>query len=328
MSETIELNKYLSNKKYLELIDSNKILSIDYPEYNYSTNSVEIKNEKILVKKILENYFVSNSENNYRINPELIEKHLGYLLDHIQTTIIDKLLKIKASYYLLSKKSIKKEKEIIVKNLQSSNLIKYYSDNSFNETVLKNEYLQHQLREETTVKQIYLIDIFKLSSAINLTEKSNLIYDIMNFEINRIKYCLLDPNYNNEKNNIGNISNEFNFSKTQNKELNNSIAPDNKAIDKTPLLDYSNTKGTEKIIYLKELGILDYLIEKHPQLSVNGLANLLSAITGENTTTLQPYLNPIINSENDQRKNPYNSVKTVSKVKNKLIDLSIINLNK
>ena len=85
----------------------------------------------------------------------------------------------------------------------------------------------------------------------------------------------------------------------------------------------SNTKGTEKIIYLQELGIIEHLTNKFPQLTTNGLANLLSAITGEQTTTLQPYLNPMINKANDQRKNPYNSKKTVAKVKNKLIELNL-----
>lgn len=102
---------------------------------------------------------------------------------------------------------------------------------------------------------------------------------------------------------------------------------DNNTFDETPLLDLSQSKGTEKIIYLQELGILDFIQKKHPYLSVNGLANLFSAITGENTTTLQPYLNPIINSENDQRKNPYNSEKTVFKVRNKLIELNIKKLD-
>ncbi len=98
---------------------------------------------------------------------------------------------------------------------------------------------------------------------------------------------------------------------------------DNEIIDSTPLIDMSNTKGTEKIIYLQELGIIEHLTNKFPQLTTNGLANLLSAITGEQTTTLQPYLNPMINKANDQRKNPYNSKKTVAKVKNKLIELNL-----
>lgn len=92
--------------------------------------------------------------------------------------------------------------------------------------------------------------------------------------------------------------------------------------DLTNILDLSNTKGTEKIIYLNELGILDFLREKQPfNMSVNSLATILSAITGEKTTTLQPYLNPLINKGIEQDKNPYNSKKTVDKVKNLLINI-------
>lgn len=119
-----------------------------------------------------------------------------------------------------------------------------------------------------------------------------------------------------------NIGRYFDFSAKNENHIN-----ENELIDTTPLIDFSNSKGTEKIIYLKELGILDFIQKEHPHLSVNGIANLLSAITGENTTTLQPYINPIINSENDQRKNPYTSEKTVSKVKNKLIELNIKKLD-
>lgn len=119
-----------------------------------------------------------------------------------------------------------------------------------------------------------------------------------------------------------NIGRYFDFSSKNENPIN-----ENEIIDTTPLIDFSNSKGTEKIIYLKELGILDFIQKKHPHLSVNGIANLLSAITGEHTTTLQPYINPIINSKNDQRKNPYNSEKTVSKVRNKLIELNIKKLD-
>jgi hypothetical protein len=91
-------------------------------------------------------------------------------------------------------------------------------------------------------------------------------------------------------------------------------------IDK-PLIDLSNTKATEKIIYLKELGVLDFLQKQQPfNTSVNCLASTLSAITGEKTSTIQPYINPIINPSVEQDKNPYSRIKTVQKVKNQLIE--------
>lgn len=86
------------------------------------------------------------------------------------------------------------------------------------------------------------------------------------------------------------------------------------------LIDNSDTKATEKIIYLKELGVLDFLLTKEPfNASTNALANVLSTITGERANTLQPYLNPIINPTAGQKKNALNNTKNVEKIKQSLI---------
>jgi len=91
--------------------------------------------------------------------------------------------------------------------------------------------------------------------------------------------------------------------------------------DEIPL-DISNTKATEKIVYLNELGIIDLLRSQKPfEDSVNRLATILSAITDENVTTLQPVLNALLARTNSEEKNPYNSKsqKTIQKVKSQLI---------
>ena len=79
------------------------------------------------------------------------------------------------------------------------------------------------------------------------------------------------------------------------------------------------TNGKEKIIYLNELKILEYLRKEYPILrtSNNKLAALISKITGQKHSTIQSYINPILNSEGrvDQSNNPYNNKKNVSKVK-------------
>ena len=51
--------------------------------------------------------------------------------------------------------------------------------------------------------------------------------------------------------------------------------------------DYSEIKAKQKIIYLHELGILDFIRNSYENVSVLAIAEILSAITGENTTTLQ-----------------------------------------
>lgn len=94
------------------------------------------------------------------------------------------------------------------------------------------------------------------------------------------------------------------------------------------LIDYSDSTCGEKIIFLHEVGILNYLKKTSPfNLSTNKLAEYLSAITGENSTTLQSYINPIINSTAGQKNNPLNSNSAVKKVSNKLSDMGFSDKN-
>ncbi|MGM1056490.1 MAG: hypothetical protein ACQEWG_11445 [Bacteroidota bacterium] len=86
--------------------------------------------------------------------------------------------------------------------------------------------------------------------------------------------------------------------------------------------DISSTKGTEKIIYLQKLGILDYLKEHEPfRSSTNALAAVVGAITGISKVTAQSYLNPISNPTTDQKNNPLNSTSKVEKIRQTLINL-------
>ena len=88
------------------------------------------------------------------------------------------------------------------------------------------------------------------------------------------------------------------------------------------LMDYSDSKLTEKIIALNELGVLDFLAEKKPfQHSINLLAGYLSLCLGEKTSSIQSYINPILSKKSDQSKSPYNTEKTVEKTKQKLIQI-------
>lgn len=99
---------------------------------------------------------------------------------------------------------------------------------------------------------------------------------------------------------------------------------ENRTIKNVQDIDLSNSNAVQKIIYLKELGIID-LLRKEPcfALSVNNLANVITAITGEKNTTIQPYLNVLINSTGHENNNPYKTTSTVEKVKNQLINLGV-----
>lgn len=98
--------------------------------------------------------------------------------------------------------------------------------------------------------------------------------------------------------------------------------PRNSEVD-LPLLDLSNTSAQAKLIYLNELGIIDFLREKKPfKTSVNKLATVLSAITDERASTLQPALNSMLSTyTNAPEKSPYHSKKTAPKIQKHLIEI-------
>ena len=90
------------------------------------------------------------------------------------------------------------------------------------------------------------------------------------------------------------------------------------------LIDYSNSKLTEKIIALNELGFLDFLKEKEPfNMSTFKLAEYLSLCLGEKATSIYPCINPIFNKTVKQRNNPYETIDTVRKTKKNLIQIGV-----
>lgn len=93
------------------------------------------------------------------------------------------------------------------------------------------------------------------------------------------------------------------------------------------VLDLSDTMAIDKILYLQKLGVIDFLRLKQPfSTSVNSLATILSAITGEKTGTLQPMLNPMLSKKVDDTNNPFNSKNAVGRVEKLLIHIGF-NLN-
>jgi len=87
-------------------------------------------------------------------------------------------------------------------------------------------------------------------------------------------------------------------------------------------IDLSETKAIDKILYLHKLGVIDFLKGQQPfNTSVNSLASVLSAITGEKSGTLQPMLNPMLSKKVDDKNNPLNSKIAVSRVEKQLINI-------
>lgn len=81
----------------------------------------------------------------------------------------------------------------------------------------------------------------------------------------------------------------------------------------------------DKIRFLHEFGILDFLHSHHPfNTSINSLAKALSYITGEQQSAIQSAINPIFNSKASDKNNPLNSVKKMENVRNKVGNLGFI----
>ena len=88
--------------------------------------------------------------------------------------------------------------------------------------------------------------------------------------------------------------------------------------------DLSDTSAVEKIIYLNELGIIDFLKTKPEFMgSTNLMATILSAITDVKASTLQTSLNRLNNNDTDDKNHPYRTKTTVERVRQTLIDKNI-----
>ena len=87
-------------------------------------------------------------------------------------------------------------------------------------------------------------------------------------------------------------------------------------INDTDEIDFSNTTAVEKIIYLKELGIIEFLRDKTKVgISNSSLASVISGITGIKPQTIKPSLNRLSNNDTDDKNHPYYNEKTVNKIK-------------
>lgn len=87
-------------------------------------------------------------------------------------------------------------------------------------------------------------------------------------------------------------------------------------------VDLSDTSAVEKIIYLNELGIIDFLRTKSKAgISNSSLASILSGITGIKADTLKPSLNRLSSNDKLDNRHPYYTKKTVIKVRKFLDNL-------
>lgn len=158
--------------------------------------------------------------------------------------------------------------------------------------------------------------------------------DFLTHEIKKLKKLVFEINkkntelINSEEDDLITLNKKVKIA-TQKRELEDLIFDYKTKLDRFPkeetqnnYIDLSDSKGTEKIIMLNELGILDFLREKKPfNVSTNALASAISGLTGIEQKTVQSYINPIFSKDVNQKNNPLNSKKTVSKINQKLISI-------
>jgi hypothetical protein len=95
---------------------------------------------------------------------------------------------------------------------------------------------------------------------------------------------------------------------------------DNEIKFKNFVIEYP--KGTEKIVMLHKLGVLEFLRNKEPfNTTTNALASVVATITGIKQISVYPMLQTIFTPSNIQKNNPLNSIKTVTKVEQTLTSI-------
>ena len=86
--------------------------------------------------------------------------------------------------------------------------------------------------------------------------------------------------------------------------------------------DIKTHKSPVKILFLNELGIIDFLAKKTPFITnTNALCKALSNAVGERHDTLYRVINPLLKNDEDNPRHPYNNDTNVENVKNILNDI-------
>jgi hypothetical protein len=193
----------------------------------------------------------------------------------------------------------------------------------------EDEYLTNEYLYQVRVLKLQRYNIHKFPYYLHLLDQLN--YDLFNsIHKKRIQYLEELLYKNGIKVNVSVPTEEFESSKTTfikhfNLMVENDILLQLKPTPEIlPETDLSLSNAVQKIIYLNELGIID-LLRKEPcfATSVNNLAKVITAITGEKHNTIQPYLNVLINKTGQENNNPYKTESTVEKVKNHLLYLGV-----
>lgn len=353
--EKIDLNKHikdfkkpsdykLTHQKYL----LDKTIHIEYFKYLYYENG-EIKGNENMFKdfgfavlsildeiekkiKIInqENNYIS--ENNYKLTKEVNVSTTFKNSDFTKENLIFNILLffdlLKELTDFLSPITTEKDLEYVRKNknkifeiedkLNKSDIKRYFM--LFNQIQNRDDRLPFLKNIHSFLKELktfwglrYNDEVFAKARDFNVfwneSEFRNTIY--------RVTYNIKELDTFLSK-----LINELEDSKSERVESKISI--------ETPENDFSNNEDKEKLIILEKLKIIDYIksIQTKPE-TISHTAEILSAITGINSTTLYTYLRPMLNANRDDndknspyknRDNVLNANKTIQKLKIKNTD--------
>ena len=183
--------------------------------------------------------------------------------------------------------------------------------------------------EQVLEGKLSYFEFMELFEYVEKSEMLDLFLREFNFIFDMVCETHYDPFYREyrEKEYTGYNPDYFYIIECANTYFNDLFYNKNKNENLDLLIDLSEATATEKIIYLHKLGVIEFLRTKQPfSTSVNSLAIILSSLTGEKSGTIQPMINPMLSKKVDDRNNPLNSKKAVSKVEQQLIKIGF-NLN-
>lgn len=199
----------------------------------------------------------------------------------------------------------------------------------------KDEYQIEELIPIVIKKYIYFIE--NLRGSINIFYQENKLFEKKILDLFKSNFIVAKKLYVKKLLNILTEINEDEYFKglwtedlltllqdliKSDKHFQEESKQDQPLVPEKELIDYSDTNNVEKIIFLHKLGVLEYLRTKDPfNVSTNLLAEYLSGVTGIKATTVQSYINPIINKNVQQNKSALHNINTVNKVEQKLIKI-------
>ncbi|SDL71989.1 hypothetical protein SAMN04488034_10924 [Salinimicrobium catena] len=271
-----------------------------------------MKNNSFTARDFFQNYYKELSESRYPLDPTFLkENYRKFIRDYeffLTEFVGDQLtmnpdqkdfIEIEKAFILILLEELKKrhleieniKEEIIEEYLQLNNIPKSevpWFKNEDPHALEWDSYMQH--KEEIEVYEMNHEKIGKETWLEFYSYRGKVLF--LRIKANRLGY-----EFSNEEN--------IAFQKIE-KEV------------EVPSPEYHNTTGTQKLLFLQELGLIDYLKQINPSLSTNKLAKVLGAITGERY--LQPALNAMQGEQKfKDKKSPYYSKKNLPRVKDQLI---------